>query len=130
MCTSCGSFLKALLYVYNLNCKCITLCCWLKIIVCYYRQDVIVDVGLVCVEGCAVGSIHILSLPTVYGAVYVYLITRIPVQYGRILHECRDVFSQVRRTSLFNMPFCTHLMRRPFFVGHPYIWSTTVLLDM
>ena len=31
--------------------------------------------------------------------IYIYLITRIPVQYGRILHECRDVFSRVRRTS-------------------------------
>ena len=70
ICTSCGSFLKALLYVYNLNCKWITLCCWLKIIVCCYRQDVIVQMGLVCVEGCAMGSIHILSLPTVYAAVY------------------------------------------------------------
>ena len=53
------------LYDYNLNCKSITLCCWLKIIVCCYRQDVIVQVGLVCVEGCAVGSI-----PTIYAAVY------------------------------------------------------------
>ena len=30
---------------------------------------------------------------------YIYLITLVSVQYGRILHECGDVFSQVRRTS-------------------------------
>ena len=67
---SCGSFLKVLLYDYNLNCKWITLCCWLlKILACCYRRNVIVQVGLVCVEGCGVGSTY-LSLPTVYAAVY------------------------------------------------------------
>ena len=30
----------------------------LKIVMCCYRQDVVVQVGLVCVEGCAVGSIY------------------------------------------------------------------------
>ena len=49
-------FLKALLY-YNLSRKCIKLCCWLAIVVCCYRRDVIVQVGLVSVEGCGVGSI-------------------------------------------------------------------------
>ena len=48
-------FLKALLYGYNLNCKWITLCYWSKIVVCCYRRDDIVQVGLVCVEGCGVG---------------------------------------------------------------------------
>ena len=44
------------------------ICCWLlKILACCYRRNVIVQVGLVCVEGCEVGSTY-LSLPTVYAA--------------------------------------------------------------
>ena len=50
-------FLIALSYDYNLNRKWITLCCWLTIVVCCYRRDGIVQVGLVRVEGCGVGSI-------------------------------------------------------------------------
>ena len=49
-CTSCSSFLKTLLYDYNLN--------WSKIVVCCYRRDVTVQAGLVCVEGCGVGSVY------------------------------------------------------------------------
>ena len=29
-----------------------------EVVVCCYRRDVIVQVGLVCVEGCGVGSIY------------------------------------------------------------------------
>ena len=48
----------------------VTLCCWSsKIVVCCYRRNVIVQVGLVCVEGCGVGGIY-LHIPTVYAAVY------------------------------------------------------------
>ena len=68
MCTSCGSFLKALLYDYNLNSKWITLCRWSKIVVCYYRGNVIVRTSGVGV--CGVGSIRILSLPTAHAAVH------------------------------------------------------------
>ena len=71
-------FLKALLYDYNL--KWITLCCWLKIVVCCYRQDVIIQVGLVCVEGCAMGSESTYSIK--YAAVYDELLCEVM----RIVH--------------------------------------------
>ena len=34
------------------------LCCWSMIVVCCHRRNVIVQVGLVCVEECGVGSIY------------------------------------------------------------------------
>ena len=37
---------------------------------CCYRRDVIAQVGLVCVEGCGLGSSYILSLPTAHATVY------------------------------------------------------------
>ena len=43
---------------YNLNRKWMTLCCLSKIVVCCYRRDVIVQVGLLCVEGCRLGRIY------------------------------------------------------------------------
>ena len=78
MCTSCGSFLKALLYDYNLNRKWITLCCWSKIDSSMLLQERCHCTSRVHVCGrmwngqyiCGVGSIYGVYLRTVYAAVY------------------------------------------------------------
>ena len=53
-------FLKALLYDYNLNCNGLHYNAVGRryVVVCCFRQEVIVQVGLVCVDGCGVGGIY------------------------------------------------------------------------